>query len=350
MPSSNSTWDKCLEVNCLLCHIMEAANLSIVERCPITYVHVIRIPSSSYIINSIAGCVANAVFSVAGTVLNTFVLFTLWRSTTLRKKVTYFLIMVLSSTNLGVGLTVHPLYLMYAVSEIRRNPNCLYKTAYQTTQLLFAGLSAMNLFTLNIERYLSIVHPIFHRNCVTIRSSVIFLTVVGLIPLSAVVSLIFDLNISLFIAVVAFIGCSGICFMNIRIFQVAKRVLMPKARIQINEEEQERNSVKHRENTAIFLRHLKMTKMCLLVVSCLFICYLPNGIVLVLWTEKSKTLDNKVQAAVWTTTLVSINSTINCLIFFWTRKELRKEWKKAMMIWNRTSHRDRPLRFNLKRR
>ena len=59
---------------------------------------VLRSPSSSYISNAIATCVVNIVLAVAGTILNSFVLFIFWKS-----ELSSFAIILLCSIDLGVG-------------------------------------------------------------------------------------------------------------------------------------------------------------------------------------------------------------------------------------------------------
>ena len=108
--------------------MMKAVNDSNIENCLLSYL--VHSPSITYMINSVVSCVVDAIFAVVGILLNSFVLFTFWKSTKLKKKIAYFLIMVLSSIDLGVGLIVQPLYLVQSVAEIRGTPDCLHRTAY----------------------------------------------------------------------------------------------------------------------------------------------------------------------------------------------------------------------------
>ena len=61
------------------------------EACFVSFV--VRSPSSSYISNAIAASVVNIVLAVAGTILNSFVLFIFWKSSKLRSKLSSFAIM-----------------------------------------------------------------------------------------------------------------------------------------------------------------------------------------------------------------------------------------------------------------
>ena len=53
-------------------------------------------------------CITNIVFMVAGIFLNSVVIISLWRSRQLRKKVCYFMILVLSCVDLAVVTITHP--------------------------------------------------------------------------------------------------------------------------------------------------------------------------------------------------------------------------------------------------
>ena len=53
---------------------------------------------------------------------------------------------------------------------------------------------------------------------------------------------------------------------------------------------------------------------------------MPN--VVVYRIENSLTPDSVLLAFEWGNTLISMNSTLNCLIFFWGKREMRKEGSK----------------------
>jgi hypothetical protein len=64
---------------------------------------------SYYFINLIFIFAANVFFFFSGICLNSFVILSFWRSVQLRKKLCYFMIMVLSCCNLLTVLTNNPL-------------------------------------------------------------------------------------------------------------------------------------------------------------------------------------------------------------------------------------------------
>lgn len=227
---------------------------------------------------------------------------------------------------------MHPLYLVSFVSEIRGAPNCLYFKVYYLSLAVFAGLSATNLLTLNIERYLSIVHPVFNRNRITKRRCVAVLTVLASFYLLSILLRILWPNILVVWTVVSFTICLVTCFLYASIFYTARRVLTPRERNPTEGKEQQTKPIEERKNTATFLRDLKLVKMCLLVVFCCFVCYLPASVGLLIRMAGITSSDKLNHARLWSSTLLSMNSTLNCLIFFWSEREFRKEWKKAINL------------------
>ena len=75
-------------------------------------------PFSSHISNHIAACAVHIVFAIAGTIVNSFVLFIFWKSQKLRSKLSYFSIMLLSSIDLGVVTVVDPLFVLKSITTM----------------------------------------------------------------------------------------------------------------------------------------------------------------------------------------------------------------------------------------
>ena len=75
-----------------------------------------------------------------------------------------------------------------------------------------------------------------------------------------------------------------------------------------------------RRDFMAFLRELKMAKTYLLGVSLCIFCYLPTVVVLGIFSHvlnhDDKIPDSTVNAIEWAATLTSMNSSLNCLMFF----------------------------------
>ena len=82
-------------------------------------------------------CVVNGFFTLAGIFLNSVVIISLWKSSQLRRKTCYFMILVLSCFDLGVVMVGHPndnagghnflvLRLQNRITDERAYHNCIY--------------------------------------------------------------------------------------------------------------------------------------------------------------------------------------------------------------------------------
>ena len=286
--------------------------------------------SSSLSFNIIAVCVANLIFALGGGFLNSLVILVFLRSSKLQNNVCYFLIMVLSSIDLVVAAVVHPLGITYSISKFTRNHVCVYEKLYDFSTGIICSLSGSVLFSMNIERYLAIVHPYFHQRKVTKPKLLLF---VGFCWISSLTSW-YVLTRSRFIVS---IGISSLYFLfyilvYARIFIVVRQkrraFIIPAARSSPPQQSF--------RNYKEYLRDVKLASTYILVILCCVICYCPYSLAgLFKYIEfkacrESTASTNNVNFRILTGTLVAINSTFNCLIFFWRNKTLRNESKKVL--------------------
>ena len=111
-------------------------------------------------------------------------------------------------------------------------------------------------------------------------------------------------------------------FTYIAIYVVARKKMLERKKVHSN------SDLESRRNSMAFLRELKMAKTYVMVVSLCFFCYLPN--VVVLGIANILTRDSVLLAYEWGNTFISMNSTLNCLIFYWGNREMRKEGSKIL--------------------
>ena len=305
---------------------------------------IVRSPSSSYISNAIAASVVNIVLAVAGTILNSFVLFIFWKSARLRSKLSSFTIMLLCSIDLGVGTVVNPLFVLKSITMLD-SPKCLYIVAYNIVLLFFSGISGCTLLIVNIERYFAIIHPILHRIHFTKRRFLLTWVFFWFLDIVWICSAYFRSVAFVAKVIASVILCIIVLtslFTYVAIYVVARKKMLKRNKVHSNSDQESRR------NFMAFLRELKMAKTYVMVVSLCFLCYLPTVVVLGIFgnilNHGDKTPDSVVHALDWTTTLVSMNSTLNCLIFFWGNRELRKEGSKIL---KKCFHRQEDQQFEL---
>ena len=292
------------------------------ERCMVW--SIVRSPSSTHINSHVAACVVNGLSSVLGTVLNLLVVYIFLKSPKLSSKVSYFGIMVVSSVDLGVVTIVQPLFIILLIKDVQETSNCFYVITQTTVAFLFTTMTTASLVMINMERYFSIVRPIFHRNTITKKRLLLIFGFVWFVGLITYVPWFLTSNLAwIGTAVFIFLVCGTSFFVYLSIFLVARKKLRsihlpsdsPSVQVTL-------------AKFMAFSRELKLAKMYVLIVLISFCCYLPFGVVLVHefahrnneWTEESRS-----GIMTWTLTLLFMNSTLNSSVFFWTNRELRKE-------------------------
>ena len=120
-------------------------------------------------INLIFIFAVNIFFFFSGICLNSLVIFSFWRSVQLRKKLCYFMIMVLSCCDLFALLINSPLHVLIAtwwlIGKLDVNARWAYISLNSTTS--FLAFSLLALLVMNFDRYLATSYPFFHRTSVT---------------------------------------------------------------------------------------------------------------------------------------------------------------------------------------
>ena len=222
-------------------------------------------------------CVINAVLSVLTICLNSITAVAYWKSTELKRKTAHFLIMVLSLNDLVVGIICGPLHVAVLAREYSlRKFSCFMRGIQLFLLLLVSGCSLMTLVLMNFERYLAIVHSIFHRTKVTKGLLVKCLIVLWLVN-AGLISLIFysqdvltkclSVELFLFMSALVFIYV-GIYFASRKSFETFRRMNITNASHQGQGQDTSQSERKHH------LRNLRLVKSCFIVVVCFWICFL----------------------------------------------------------------------------
>ena len=292
--------------------------------------------SSSYVKSVIAACILIVIFGIVGTFLNTLVLFVFSKSKKMRQKNSYFSIMILSATDLVVTTSVPVVSVVHGIDQILGTPRCLYSIWFNVVTKTTPLLSATSLIIMNIERYLAIVYPFFHRTTVTKRKMIWSFCILGCIfQICAAVGFIGGKTIvNLINSVGAFIIVTTTVFQYVSIFFIARKSLIPRVKEVSNEEKF--------INLRPFLRDLKMARTYFFIVFLCFICYLP--IAIILGTTQHFFANEETRNALlhWNLLippLILMNATLNCLIFFWGNRELRiQSWKLVRNCFRKTAH------------
>lgn len=76
-----------------------------------------------------------------------------------------------------------------------------------------------------------------------------------------------------------------------------------------------------------YLREIKLAKSCFMIVLLFIFSFLPLSIVYVFFADQMTPTTFRIVQS-WCLTLATLNSSLNSVIFFWTRAVLKKEAKK----------------------
>ena len=253
---------------------------------------------------------------VAGIFLNSVVIISLWRSSQLRKKLCHFMILVLSCFDLAVLIITHPLLIVSTIYFSQGEINEVREDTRKSISFVVCGSAMFALITLNVERFLALTCPFSHQASVTKTRLLCFqafwtVITVGLSPLVY-------LNLDPIVGVYATVTLLSLLFLFLyakyKIFKIAN------------------------ENIKTRILNLKsINSTCSLAVGCFFCCACPVIIYSALRLASPSALSDRqfLLFFLWSSTFTSLNSTFNCVIFFWRNSILRREGMKIVNAFRR---------------
>ena len=265
---------------------------------------------------------------VAGIFLNSVVIISLWRSSQLRKKPCYFMILVLSCFDLAVVTITHPLLIVSTILFHGQEEMNEILPVTKSIYFVVCGSSMLALFTLNVERFLALTRPFFHQASVTktrLLCFQAFWTVIIVVPLQLVFFIISERIGDIYATVIVLSLLFLFIYSNYKMFKIAK-----------SKREDERvvsttaTSVDENKKTGIL--NLKHISTCSLAVGCFFCCFCPYVTYAALGLASETLLSERqfLLFYLWAGTFCSLNSTFNCVIFFWRNSVLRREGIKIV--------------------
>ena len=261
-----------------------------------------------YFVNLIFIIVVNILFFFSGICLNSLVIVSFWRSVQLRKKLCYFTIMILSCCDLLVVLTAHPLMvfatMLWLAEKITVYPSWLVISGGLAH--IFTGFSLFALLVMSVDRYLATHYPLFHRTSVTKGKLLTFFTFLVFTVLTVRAMSVNDLVIPYEAGLLLFliIYIPPMLFINYKLFRVARK-------------SRANNGISPEMKKSFSLKNISS---CLLVVACLILLCIPFLAYIVLRRASKQTeftLDEAEITGLWARTAGTMNSTFNCLIFYW---------------------------------
>ena len=267
-----------------------------------------------------------------GIFLNSVVLISLRRSSQLRRKLCYFMIQVLSLSDLVATTITHPILTLSTITWSMDSYSEEADIIWRYARILSLGFSMLVLLTLTVERFTALKYPFFHQTAVTKRRLVSFhlffvALLVAVAPLLYFKKQAFYLAryvlLSIFILLLSFV----IVYMNYKMFLIAKS-------INENQTTSTTSTMKstNKAKTKKRKKHVKNISTCCLAVVCFGICFFPKFVYCAWRLTSEKPSDEKevLLFRLWASTIMAMNSTFNSLIFFWKNSILCREGVKLI--------------------
>ena len=181
------------------------------------------------------------------------------------------------------------------------------------------GASFLALLVMNLNMYLATYHPVYHRTSVTKGKLLILLTIMIVFELVLTVLSLNSLVISYDIAILVFfiIANPPLLFFDCKLLLIGRK-------------RHKRNEISPNIKKTFSFKNINS---CLLAVACLVLLQIIPVFIYVgiqMSLDDVQRWDSCNSAALWAKTIVSTNSTFNCLIFYWKNTILRAEGIKVV--------------------
>ena len=263
---------------------------------------------SSQTLNFIFLSIVNGLFFSIGIFLNSIVIVALLKSNQHLKSLCSFMILVLTCFDLATVVVCHPLIITsaYIWSTGDYDSGNIYHRVKKYSNILF-HFSFMALLVMNIDRILAVTYPFFHKQNVTRRR---LMALLGVFLVTVLIERVLAyrnfFGIICYAAEAVFVGALlvAISFVNCKMYNIARAA---------------RREVSTGVSTSI------------LAVACFVLFSVPLVIYSAIqFVPDTLHEDNSMLFSLWASMFACINSSANCVIFFWRDRRLREEGAKAL--------------------
>ena len=283
-----------------------------------------KLPSTTLFVSHVVVLAVSVILIFTTVLLNGVSVITITKSSQLKNKMCYFTILMQSVTDLIVGVLGIPLFFFFLLTGMGEISNCFVAILAYRSSVLPIGVSFVTLSVLTVDRYIAILHPYSYHTQVTRRRILVYLCSCVMLMLQVgILSLSIEGLIKSFTVGVATLSLTSTVFSYARIYLVVRRVTHFEEKIHVT------TAARNLPEKKMFLREVKQARNCFVVVVCFFLlCFLP----ILLTFSVAAGVDEYELFTIqnWATTLSIFNSNMNSLIFFWTKKKLRKEALKLL--------------------
>ena len=285
-----------------------------------------KLHSEKFLINHIFVISFNGILIIPTILLNAIAIITISKSSQLKSKCCYFIILVQFVIDLLVGVLGIPLFIVYLSSAVGGNKNCFTASFAYRSIALPISKSTITLAAMTMERYIAILHPYSYSNKITKKRLLICVGSGVLFAISGIILAFTNMRQFAFCATaLEMLIFFFTAFSSIKIYSVVKNLSRsPNKPHDVNAE----GSITRKK---VILQEIKHAKSCFIAVICFgLLCFLPIAIAVPLYIK----VDIRKWEAMkdWVVTLGLLNSSVNSVIFFWTKKKLRNEAYETLNI------------------
>ena len=235
------------------------------------------------------------------------------------------LLSCLACTDLGVGLTLQPLFCIFLMAP-EHSRVCFFSfLLYLNTVSLFGGVSSSTMIAISVDRLLALSLGLRYRQVVTMRR-VKALTGTHWVLSTIIMSVVF-MSYRIFLGIGSAMILLGIAISSFCYTKIYRTLRLSQAQVQSQGHQGQQNEEATPLNKA---RYKKTVSTALWVQMALLVCYLPFALVhgFASITEPETPLFNFVLSI--TTSLMLSNSTINPILYCWRMREMKRAVKHTI--------------------
>ena len=263
--------------------------------------------------------VLNIFLSITAVLGNALIIVALHKESSLHPP-SKLLLRCLATTDLCVGLISEPVYVAYTMSELNGHSNfCRFLSAAgYLTGIILCGVSLLTMTAISVDRLLALLLGLRYRQVVTLKRTYMIVSAFWIV--SAVFSTSYFWN---FLVTLCYItAVVSLCLVSSIISYTKIFFTLRHRQAQLQDQAQQPNQT----SPLNIARYKKAVSSALWLQMTLVACYLPQGIVVALWTNSEVSLSVFI-ASQYANTLVFLNSSLNPILYCWKIEEVRQAVK-----------------------
>ena len=289
----------------------------------------VKFPSQAMYFSNVSVCIISVALIIPTVILNGLSIVTIFKCSQLKERNSYFLIMMQSVPDLAVGLWSLPTLSILLCSKAKESAGCPWLFLLERGTAFPTLISLTTLFAMTVDRYFGVLYPLKHLILITKRRILVFcFFAMSFLITMAALSLLHEGLFGSVVSIILFVFLFVATFVYTKIFLIMKNRRPPENVLYLNTSRGAEESPKtNRQFKRNVLKQIRMAKSCFLVVISFLVCFV-GGIAMGLPYDLDAHMSYALQN--WAKVMVMFNSSLNSIIFFWTRPVLSNEARKII--------------------